>query len=318
MLAVLATMAGCGGKSPIQPPPPPPQLQLSCPAGITRDATSPEGTDIHFDAPAPTGGRAPYNVQCDPGSGSTFAIGETQIRCTATDADMAQTSCAFPATVLIPQTIAKTKFVAFGDSITEGVVRLSPLIMLGPPDTYPFKLEQMLRSLYPAQAVIVVNEGKSGDDSRELAGRLPSVLDAHNPEVLLVHGGINNINGLSTATQASAFRTMILDAQGHGAEVVIATLLPMLPASSQYRATTPGKIDALNAEIFRLAGQYNLAVVDLFAIFSANQQFMGSDGLHPSAEGQTRIAEAFRDEIVRRYENPSTSSLRFSTMRLSR
>ena len=231
-----------------------------------------------------------------------------------------QTGAPAPAADALPPTTAlgATSFLAFGDSITEGVVRLSPLIMLGPPDTYPFKLEQMLRSLYPAQAVIVVNEGKSGDDSRELAGRLPSVLDAHNPEVLLVHGGINNINGLSTATQASAFRTMILDAQGHGAEVVIATLLPMLPASSQYRATTPGKIDALNAEIFRLAGQYNLAVVDLFAIFSANQQFMGSDGLHPSAEGQTRIAEAFRDEIVRRYENPSTSSLRFSTMRLSR
>ena len=30
---------------------------------------------------------------------------------------------------------------------------------------------------------------------------------------------------------------------------------------------------------------------------------MGSDGLHPTVEGQTRIAELFRDEIVRRYGN---------------
>ena len=28
---------------------------------------------------------------------------------------------------------------------------------------------------------------------------------------------------------------------------------------------------------------------------------IGADGLHPTVEGQTRIAEAFRDEIVRRY-----------------
>ena len=41
-----------------------------------------------------------------------------------------------------------------------------------------------------------------------------------------------------------------------------------------------------------------------------------ADGLHPTVEGQTRIAEAFRDEIVRRYgSDMSTTSFRFSTMR---
>ena len=38
---------------------------------------------------------------------------------------------------------------------------------------------------------------------------------------------------------------------------------------------------------------------------------IGLDGLHPTIEGQTRIAEAFRDEIVRRYDGGSTTSLRF-------
>ena len=95
-----------------------------------------------------------------------------------------------------------------------------------------------------------------------------------------------------------------------GAEVIIATLLPMLPSSRQYRSTTPGKIHELNTQIINLAAQYNLGLVDLFAFFDANQQLMGSDGLHPSAEGQTRIAELFRDEIVRRYDMSSTTSLR--------
>ncbi len=320
LAALLATAVSCGGDdpNPIQPPPPPPQLQLACPSAIVREATSPQGTDVHFDAPAPTGGVEPYSVECEPGSGSVFPIGETTVLCTAKDANMAQASCDFQVSVRVSQTLAKTKFTAFGDSITEGVVSLAPLIMLGPPDTYPFKLEQMLLQRYPAQPVAVVNEGRAGEDTRELARRLPSVLNAHNPEVLLLPRGINNINGLPTSTQVSAFRTMITDAQAHGAEVIIATLLPMLPSSRQYRSTTPGKIDELNTEIINLAAQYNLGLVDLFAFFDANQQLMGSDGLHPSAEGQTRIAELFRDEIVRRYDVSSTTSLRFSNIRSAR
>ncbi len=38
---------------------------------------------------------------------------------------------------------------------------------------------------------------------------------------------------------------------------------------------------------------------------------LGADGLHPTIEGQTRIAEAFRDEIVRRYDNKSTHVVSF-------
>jgi len=317
LATVLATAVSCGGKNPnpIEPPPPGPKLELACPTTMVREATSPQGTDVHFDAPTPTGGKEPYTVVCEPGSSSVFPIGESTVRCTAKDADMAQASCEFPVSVRVSQMISKTKFLAFGDSITEGVVSLAPLIMLGPPDTYPFKLEQMLLQRYLAQSIVVVNEGKAGDDTRELALRLPPVLNTHNPEVVLLQGGINNINGLSTNTQVSALRTMITDAQGHGAQVIIATLLPMLPSSRQYRPTTPDKINALNTEILKLVAQYNLGLVDLFAVFDANHQLMGSDGLHPSAEGQTRIAELFRDEIVRRYDASSTSSLRFSSIR---
>jgi hypothetical protein len=37
--------------------------------------------------------------------------------------------------------------------------------------------------------------------------------------------------------------------------------------------------------------------------------------LHPTAEGQTHIAEAFNDEIVRRYDVRSTTALRAPAMR---
>jgi lysophospholipase L1-like esterase len=308
-MALLAA-GGCGAPTPIQPPPPPPQLQMSCPAAMTREASSPQGTDVHFDAPTPTGGRAPYNVQCQPGSGSIFAIGETAVGCTATDADMKQASCGFGVTVRVGRTIAKTKFTAFGDSITDGKVSLVPLISLAGPDTYPFKLEQMLRERYPSQSILVVNRGVSGDHTRDGVKKLPGVLDADRPEVLLLLMGINAINSLSTSEQTSNLRTMIRDAQSRGVDVIIATVMPMFPGTSNYKPDTAGKIAALNANIVSLAIQHSLGPpVDLFGLFDANPELMGTDGLHPSITGQTRIAEAFRDEIVRRYGSDSTTSL---------
>jgi lysophospholipase L1-like esterase len=316
-LAVLATVASCGGQNPIQPPPPPPppvEVQLACPTAIVREATSAQGTDVHFDAPTPTAGTPPFDVQCEPGSSSTFPIGETPVRCTATGADTAQASCGFTVRVIASRTIGKTKFMAFGDSISEGVVSLAPLVMLGPPDTYPFKLEQMLRTGYPTQEVVVANHGVSGERTNQGVLRLPGLLDAEKPEVLLLLEGVNAVRSLSAATQERHLQTMITAAKTRNVDVIIATVMPVAPngklqPASEYMAA----IRALNTRIFQLANRNGLGdVVDLFALFDGNMHLLGADGLHPSIEGQTRIAEAFRDEIVRRYDKSSTASFRVS------
>lgn len=313
-MAVLATAAGCGGKNPIQPDPPPPpgpQLELSCPTAMTREASSPQGTDVHFDAPTPTGGRAPYNVQCQPGSASTFAIGETTVTCTATDADMKQASCGFGVTVRVSQTFPKTKFMAFGDSITAGTISLAPLVMLDGPETYPFKLEQMLRERYPAQAFLVTNRGEGGENTRKALLRAPGVLEEDKPEVMLLLDGVNASWLLSTSEQTSNLRGIIRAAQQRGADVIIATVMPVTPEwEADKHVGANAAIRALNPRIFQLAAEHNIApVVDLFSLFDTNMHLIGRDGIHPTAEGQTRIAEAFRDEILRRYAGSSTTSL---------
>lgn len=285
---------------------------MSCPAPIVRDATSPQGADVQFDPPAPTGGRTPYVVECVPGSGTLFAVGETPVLCTATDANMAQTSCGFGITVQVPRTIAKIKFTAFGDSITEGTVSLAPLVMLGAPDTYPFKLEQMLRERYPSQAIVVSNQGQGGRQTNQDVLRLPSVLDSERPDVLLLLEGINAIRSLSASRQEGYLRTMITDARKRNVDVIIATVMPVaadgkLQPASEYMTA----IRALNTRIVSLALEQSIGnVVDLFGLFDANMHLLGADGLHPTIEGQTRIAEAFRDEIVRRYGSDATTSLR--------
>ena len=319
LCALLAAVSGCGGKGgPIQPDPQPAEVRLACPAAIVREATSVDGTDVHFDAPVPTSGTAPFDVQCEPGSSSVFPIGETTVRCTARAADKGQASCSFPVTVRTSRMIAKTRFMAFGDSITEGAVSLAPLIMLDGPETYPFKLEQMLRERYFGQNIVVLNRGFAGDDTRDGARRLPQILQTDKPEVMLLLEGINNL-GASTSTQVTAIRTMILEAKTQGVDMIIATVMPVLPRWRLYTSSTMPKIQALNTEIFVLAAQYELgAPVDLFALFQARPELIGIDGLHPTLEGQTEIARAFRDEIVRRYDNSSTTSLRFFTMRNTR
>ena len=284
-----------------------------------REATSPQGTDVHFDAPTPTGGREPYSVQCDPGSSTVFAVGETAVKCTATDADMAQASCGFGVTVRVSQTIEVTKFMAFGDSITEGKIRLVPLISLATPETYPYKLEQMLLQRYPTQPIVVINRGLSGERTDRGAKRLPGLLDADKPQVVLLLEGVNAVRVLPTSTQVSAIRSMIDAARRRDIDVIIATVMPVSPEYEADHVGMMSRIRALNAEIVDVADEFDIEpAVDLFALFEANPHLLGADGLHPTAEGQTRIAEAFRDEIVRRYDTKSTTSLGFSTMRRAR
>jgi acyl-CoA thioesterase I len=301
----------CGGKAPTQPQPLGAQLRLTCPAQRIVEATRADGAEVRFEQPAPVGGRPPYMVECAPRSGAVLPLGESKVTCSAVDADASRAACEFAIQVRVPRTLLRTRFVAFGDSITYGVFGLNPLILLGPPDTYPFKLEQMLLERYPAQAIVVSNRGWPGERTIQGADRLPGVLNDDRPEVLLLLEGVNMVLELPTERQVAALQRMIVTAQQRRVEVIIATVMAVDP--SRRPPGTLEAIRALNARILQLADEYGLGnVVDLFALFSADLRLLAADGLHPTLAGQTRIAEAFRDEVVRRYENRSTLTSRLS------
>ena len=232
-----------------------------------------------------------------------FPIGETTIACTATDADMAQVSCGFTVTVRVPQTLAKTRFVAVGDSITEGKVSLAPVISLTESETYPFQVEQALRSRYPASDITVLNEGFGGEDPRGGVVRLPGVLQAHQPEVVLLQEGTNGLTTARVSLWATHLRTMVMTARDRNVDMIIANILPVYPPHvNASRQTKPAAVIELNRRIDSIAEEFKIApVVDLYSEFIANRQLIGMDGLHPTREGYTRMAEMFAAEISRRY-----------------
>jgi alpha-D-ribose 1-methylphosphonate 5-triphosphate synthase subunit PhnG len=60
--------------------------ELSVPADMSANATGADGAVVEFTATATDDNPAPPTVSCVPPSGSVFAIGETTVSCTATDA----------------------------------------------------------------------------------------------------------------------------------------------------------------------------------------------------------------------------------------
>jgi dipeptidyl aminopeptidase/acylaminoacyl peptidase len=58
---------------------------INVPANITVDATSPDGARVAYTVTATDDGDPNPAVSCDPASGSTFPIGTTTVKCTATD-----------------------------------------------------------------------------------------------------------------------------------------------------------------------------------------------------------------------------------------
>ncbi|UCE61440.1 MAG: HYR domain-containing protein [Phycisphaerales bacterium] len=68
---------------------------ITCPAYLEVEPTSTAGAIVAYDAPVADDNCPGVTFACDPPAGSLFAIGETPVTCTATDAAGSQESCTF-------------------------------------------------------------------------------------------------------------------------------------------------------------------------------------------------------------------------------
>jgi lysophospholipase L1-like esterase len=198
-----------------------------------------------------------------------------------------------------------TKFVAFGDSLTEGTVSPLPtvLIKLMAEQTYPFRLQSLLAARYTAQVPTVVNRGKAGEYAEDAVSRFVDMLRGDSPEAVLLLEGVNDLSngGTRGASRAlSALDSMMREARNRRVQMFLATLPPERPG-------TPHTLDdallaRFNDDVRRLARGENAELVDLAVEFDPN--LIGADGLHPSEQGYARLAEIFFNHIKASKEAP--------------
>ena len=331
VLAVLT--AGCGDDTPTAPTPTTPGTiavaLLSCPPSVERQSVDALPVTISWDPPTVAG--IPVDKgSCSPVSGSAFPIGTSTVVCTADQTTLAS-SCSFSITITPPApTLRFTRFMAFGDSITAGEVGDSVLPpgvtareilarlrtargrpipgtsnAVQPLNAYPAQLHNLLTSAYAPQLISVANEGLSGERASEGVSRLTASLLAGQPEVLMLFEGFNDIDDTpnNVASIAADLRSMALNAQGRGVEVLLATLTPVTDAREESNPGTRATIIALNTEIRGMAAALGLGgVVDLYAALDGVPGTIGADGFHPTVTGYRRMATFFFAEIVSRYD----------------
>jgi lysophospholipase L1-like esterase len=324
MLALVASLVsgGCGGDSPAGPTPPPPVAQLSVVCPPAQSGVSFQNQPVRITWPAPTtqGGTAPVQTSCTPASGSAFLPGTATVACAATGAGANQTaSCSFPVTVTRPPQISVARFMAFGDSVTWGTAS-PPAGFLAypipsPSYSYPTQLLSLLGVRYPDQAITMANEGWPGEGIADGLNRLPSALAFNSPEVLLLLDGENDLLGKpsSTTTEyiASKLRDMVRTAKARmpAIKVLLASFPPQYHGTIPYdRGAGAEFVPELNQRIAAVALSEGATLVDLYAAFPVGgKPYIGVDGLHPTEQGFTLMAQTFAKIIQDKFEAKATA-----------
>lgn len=281
------------------------RLAIACPADVQRQSFHGGPVSIGFQPPSTTGGQAPVAVACTHESGHGFAIGVTRVECDAADALRQSARCAFRVSILGPPRLRATRFLAFGDSITDG--------WISPPDanarfdrnnSYPSLLRRELQSRYVTQPIQVINLGAAGEEARHALPRFRSWVRTVRPEVVLIMEGTNDLyGGGGPELAAQAIEAMIQYARGTGADVILMTIPPQVG--------TPGArlVASYNGTLRAIAARRGAALVDVHALFlrgpcsgARTTPCIGADGVHPTADGNRLIAAELARVIVRRYD----------------
>jgi lysophospholipase L1-like esterase len=318
VLAAAALLARCSSHHGPTSPDPGGPLAIACPVNQTvDDLTNAPAMPVNFPAPTTTGGQAPVTIQCNPASGTNFALGQTPVSCGATDTGSHFATCAFNVTVAPVPMLSATSFMTFGDSLTEGEVepqgRLRTPFDLDPAHGYPAVLAQLLTERYKAQTITLINEGRGGEHVEDGFYRLREALTADHPLVVLLFEGINDLNGNADYDEiphiVNGLRDDIREAIAQGAQaVLVSTLTPQRDPSPGYpdrHFVDDELIRDTNGEIADMAGREGAILVDGYSAIAVDvSTLVGADGLHLTVAGYQALANAFLVAIEQNMELP--------------
>lgn len=160
---------------------------------------------------------------------------------------------------------------AFGDSLTFGTGAK-------PEESYPAVLQQLIK-------IPVINAGVPGEVSQDGLKRLASSLDEHQPDlIILCHGGNDMLRKKSPAQTKSNLKSMILLAQQHGASVI---LLGVPKPTLFSLKSAPFYAD--------LAAEFSIPINGEIIPNILGDNSVKADTIHPNAKGYQLIADQVRN-----------------------
>lgn len=167
------------------------------------------------------------------------------------------------------------RILAFGDSLTHGTGA-------GDGANYPAVLERL-------SGREVIESGVPGELSAEGRQRLPGVLDAVDPDlVILLHGGNDILRGKDLEATRHNLMAMVDSARERGIPVVLVGV----PARELFfRSTADLYYTVAERRGLPLEADIMETIID--------SPELRSDSVHPNADGYQRLAQALHDLLVR-------------------
>ncbi|WP_456323095.1 GDSL-type esterase/lipase family protein [Hydrogenimonas sp.] len=161
--------------------------------------------------------------------------------------------------------------VAFGDSLTKGDGA-------SPRKNYPAQLSDML-------GIDIINEGHSGELSRDAARRITQVLKRHHPDIVLIETGFEDIlAGRDRSQLKENLEKIVKDVKNSNAIPIIIGV-PDLDLVGLMITSDIG----LYEEVAQKTGA--LYIPDLFGPVLGNES-LKSDESHPNAKGYKTVARS--------------------------
>jgi lysophospholipase L1-like esterase len=201
--------------------------------------------------------------------------------------------------------LSRTRFLAFGDSVTAGEITVPSIaptsagqnykLIIVPSASYPSQLLQMLRARYTDQTsqLQVVNSGAPGEWAQDGAQRLPGVMSSVRPEAVLLLEGYNDLGASGTTGINAAWNAidrMAKEIRGRGARVFLSTLPPPGPLGA--KSIPASQVIALR--IRTTAAGEGAVLVDAYAALVVDvPRYVGADGLHLTEAGYLKLADLF-------------------------
>lgn len=177
---------------------------------------------------------------------------------------------------IVPSNDKRPIIVAFGDSLTAGYGT-------NPGESYPDNLQRDLDAR--GYHYRVVNQGVSGNTTKDGVERLPSILALHPQVVIVAFGGNDGLRGLPIASTRDNLSTIVKTLQASGTKIVLGGIT--LPPNYG-----PDYIQQFNDTYTLLAKQFHAPMLPflLKGVYGVPGA-MQADGIHATAIGNKTVAE---------------------------